>query len=49
MTPSTVPIDPQGDDPEHIPDPMPGALRRAPGADRAFEESPPMEGEAPTG
>jgi hypothetical protein len=47
--PPTVPIDPHGDDPAHIPDPMPDDLRRAPHADRALEEAPPMEGDAPSG
>jgi hypothetical protein len=47
--PETVPIDPQGDDPEHIPDPMPDDLQRTPRADKAFEESHPMDGEAPSG
>jgi hypothetical protein len=47
--PSTVPIDPEGDDPEGIPDPMPDDLRRTRRADEAFEETEPMEGDAPTG
>jgi hypothetical protein len=47
--PPTVPIDPHGDDPEHIPDPMPADLQRTSKADHAFEAAEPMEGEAPTG
>jgi hypothetical protein len=47
--PPTVPIDPHGDDPEHIPDPMPSDLQRSKQSDHAFEASEPMEGEAPTG
>ena len=47
--PPTVPINPEGDDPEHIPDPMPADLQRTSRADRAFEESQPMDGEAPSG
>jgi hypothetical protein len=45
----TVPIDPEGPDPEDIPDPMPTDLQRTKRADDAFEESEPMEGESPTG
>jgi hypothetical protein len=47
--PPTVPIDPQGDDPEHIPDPMPADLQRTSRADQAFEETHPMDGDAPSG
>ena len=47
--PPTVPVSPEGEDPAHIPDPMPDDLKRTEQADRAFEESQPMEGEAPTG
>jgi hypothetical protein len=47
--PPTVPIDPHGDDPAHIPDPMPSDLQRTTHTDRAFEASEPMEGEAPSG
>ena len=47
--PESVPFDPQGPDPEEIPDPMPDDLKRTPEADKAFEAAEPMEGEAPTG
>jgi hypothetical protein len=47
--PPTVPIDPEGDDPAHIPDPMPDELRRTAPADRAFDDTDPMEGDAPSG
>jgi hypothetical protein len=47
--PDTVPVDPHGEGPANIPDPMPDDLQRTERADEAFEESQPMEGEAPTG
>jgi hypothetical protein len=47
--PETVPVDPHGAGPPDIPDPMPAPLQRTEHADAAFEESQPMEGEAPTG
>jgi hypothetical protein len=45
----TVPIDPEGPDPEGIPDPMPAELRDTEPADEAFEAADPMEGDAPSG
>jgi hypothetical protein len=47
--PETVPIDPEGPDPEDIPDPMPEDLQRTKRSDEAFDDAEPMEGEAPTG
>jgi hypothetical protein len=46
-----VPIDPEGPDPEGIPDPMPEELQEGAAAEeRLAEEDPdPMDGPAPTG
>ena len=40
--------DPEGPDPQEIPDPMPEDLRTLPDGDQ-FDDAEPMEGEAPTG
>jgi hypothetical protein len=47
--PATVPLSAKGEDPAGIPDPMPAELQRTRDTDRAFEESHPMDGEAPSG
>jgi hypothetical protein len=44
--PSSVIVDPEGDDPPGIPDPMPVELRERP---NEVEECEAMEGDAPTG
>lgn len=41
--------DPEGPDPEDIPDPMPEELRRSPEGTEAADDANPMEGEAPSG
>ena len=47
--PAPPAIDPEGADPEGIPDPMPEELRRQPGGWEPVEEVDPMEGPAPSG
>ncbi len=42
-------VDPEGPDPEGIPDPMPAELRRNPKGWEPGDEVDPMEGEAPSG
>lgn len=44
-----LPVDPEGPDPDGVPDPMPDDLASTPEADEAFADADPMEGEAPTG
>jgi hypothetical protein len=48
--PQSVPTDPEGPDPPHIPDPMPADLKRTPDDDHTTDnDDDPMEGEAPSG
>jgi hypothetical protein len=48
--PESVPTDPEGPDPPHIPDPMPKDLRRRPADDQTSAgDDNPMEGDAPSG
>ncbi len=43
------PLDPEGPDPAHIPDPMPEELQGQPDGWERAREGDPMEGEAPSG
>ncbi|MDP9070391.1 MAG: hypothetical protein M3N68_03715 [Actinomycetota bacterium] len=42
-------LDPEGPDPEGVPDPMPAELRQDPEGWEPADEVDPMEGEAPSG